>query len=210
LDNVDVHLTLIVEDILSETVLRQIVAEAEKPVPIASCLITGGSGKIESNIGSYRQMAERVPCVVILDLDRRECAPGYVNHLLPKGHSRYLVVRIAVREVESWLLADAVAFAAFSGVAASVIPRQPDAVPDPKDSLLNLIRRSRKKRLKEVMLPQFAGSPQGPEYNAELQRFVQEFWKVERASVRSPSLARAVTAINALAARVQTPDGPQL
>lgn len=52
--------------------------------------------------------------------------------------------RIAVREVEAWLLADAEQAAGFLAVPLARIPAEPETLPDPKATLIALAGRSRK------------------------------------------------------------------
>ena len=106
-------------------------------------------------------------------------------------------MRVAVMEIEAWVIADRQSFAEWLGIATNVVPRNPDDVPDPKQELVDLARRSRKRELREALvrnLPDGLFRP-GPGYNAYLGSFVAQLWKPETARVNSPSLNRAIRRI---------------
>jgi hypothetical protein len=99
---------------------------------------------------------------------------------------------VAVREVESWLLADREGFAQFLGINDVLVPDQPDKVADPKQTLINLARRSRRRALKQSIVPRPGSTAiQGPDYNGCLGDFVRSQWNSNAAKDRSPSLNRA-------------------
>ena len=106
-----------------------------------------------------------------------------------------MLLRIAVREVESWVLADRDGFHAFSGVAKSKIPADPDTLPDAKRTLINLMRGSRKRLFREAIVPASPTARIGPDYNGTLARMLAHYWQLDRAVPRSPSLASAFAAI---------------
>ena len=199
-----VPVTIVSEDILSEVMLRRLLSDSEVPYSVEMALpargrtgIGHGSSYIDKRISGFNQAAVRAPWVVLLDLDRRPCAVEYVKQLLPSGASRYMVLRIAVTEVESWLLADTDAVTKFFAVARHRVPSEPDALADAKETLLNLARRGRcSRQIREAVLPQYPSASRGPDYNATMISLVHNYWNRERAVSRSPSLSRAVAAID--------------
>ena len=70
--------------------------------------------------------------MVLTDLDMGECAPTLLNEwlLVPTHHNP--LFRVAVREVESWVLADRDRFAKFIGIRKTLVPVNADAIDDPK------------------------------------------------------------------------------
>jgi hypothetical protein len=71
-----------------------------------------------------------------------------------------------------------------------------DALPDPKSALLNLVRKSKHRELRQDILPARGVSfPVGLGYNQRLIEFVRDHWDSPRAVAVSASLARAVTRI---------------
>lgn len=99
-----------------------------------------------------------------------------------------------MREVESWILADHAAWAEYIGIAEANFSKFPDQLDDPKEHLLNVIRRKGNTRTHREMLP---GNKAyiGPRYNEVLCDFVDSIWNPERAEKNSPSLARALSAL---------------
>jgi len=110
--------------------------------------------------------------------------------------------RVAVRAVESWLLADAERLATFLGVPATSIPPDPDAESDPKRTLIGLAQRSRRSAIREDIVPRRgSGSRVGPGYAGRLIEFVltaEDRWRPSAAVQRSDSLRRCVEALRAL------------
>ncbi|MCB0764947.1 MAG: hypothetical protein KDB84_09590, partial [Flavobacteriales bacterium] len=110
-----------------------------------------------------------------------------------------LIFRIAVREVEAWLLADRAGFAEFLGLPVTKIPQAPESLRDPKQTLINLARRIKRRRLAEELIPPVGSSSSvGPFYNDRLSEFVTTKWNVQSASKRSPSLAKALYRLHEL------------
>jgi hypothetical protein len=108
-----------------------------------------------------------------------------------------MILRIAVREIESWLLADRSGFASYLGVSEAVVPRNPDELIDAKGELFSIVLRSRKRALKEAILPVNKTARIGPDYNGSLIHYLQETWSRDRAMRHSASLQRAVDALEA-------------
>jgi chorismate mutase len=123
-----------------------------------------------------------------------------IRDWLPVARNHNLIFRIAVREVESWLLADRIGFAKFLGIARDKLPKNPDDLIDPKAHLINLTRISRKRDLREDILPRIRSTAkQGPAYNERLVSFVRDAWNPSKASEYSPSLGRTLKALEVFA-----------
>ena len=105
-----------------------------------------------------------------------------------------LVFRVAVREVESWILADHEAWAEYINIPGDNFSKTPDQLDDPKQHLLTVIRRKGKKKIHQEMLPKGAAHI-GPLYNEVLCEFINTSWQPERAAENSPSLDRALKAL---------------
>ena len=109
--------------------------------------------------------------------------------------------RIAVREAEAWLLADAVQMGKFLGVRQSLIPAQPDALPDPKQTLVNLARRSRRQAVKLDMVPAEGTNVRvGPAYVPRIIEYASQHWRPRVAAQRSESLRRTINSLKDWAA----------
>jgi hypothetical protein len=137
-----------------------------------------------------------MPYLVLTDLDQYECPLTIISHWLDTPKHPNLIFRVAVREVEAWLLADREAFAAFLGIAVTLIPQDADAIADPKQTLINLARKSKNKTLREGIVPNSKTTAKiGRNYNGQLIPFVKQIWKVDSAIPNSSSLERAMKAL---------------
>lgn len=163
---------------------------------------TGGFGKFKEKITSMNTVANNVmPVLMIADADQDTCEVRQRNLWMPKHPSENLSLRLAVRESESWLLADRDGFSKFADISPDLIPRAPDSTENPKELLLQLIKKSRKRQLREEMLPsKGVRSKMGLGYNMHLRDFVTNYWSADRAAINSPSLARSIPRIATLLA----------
>ncbi|MDA8051500.1 MAG: hypothetical protein M0002_16115 [Rhodospirillales bacterium] len=179
-----------VEGAVDEAVLRRVVAKSGGTL----ATVYGKQGKhhLRQRIAGYNNAARHAPWIVLVDLDREaDCAPPLRQKWLP-GPAPHLCFRIAVRAVESWLLADADALAAFLGVARSKVPSQPEALADPKSAMVTLARGSRRRDIREDMVPRpESGRAVGPAYASRLIEFAASHWQPAVAAGRAESLHRA-------------------
>ena len=157
--------------------------------------MAGGKPDLDKRLPEFNRSANSLAWLVIRDLDlddRRLCIPALTTQLLGGPPGRVMCFRLAVRSLEAWLLADHVAFAEYFAVSRA-LPHRVDELDDPKTSLINLCRRSRKKDIKEGIPPR-PGSRriEGPEYTGIIQDFGRNRWCPDRARRRSPSLDRAL------------------
>ena len=150
----------------------------------------GRRGKqwLRQQIGGYRNASAHAAWFVLVDLDRDECPPRLRRDWGAASDERGMCFRVAVRAVESWLLADRDGLARFLGVASAELPDRPDAIPDPKRALVDAARRTRRGGVRNAIVPR-PGARQGPLYTAALGRFADERWDPAAAAGRSPSLA---------------------
>lgn len=107
-----------------------------------------------------------------------------------------LLLRVAVREVEGWLLADAKGIFRFFRIQVSKVPIDVEAIADPKAFLIDLARQSPNGELRSDIVPP-KGSKRiiGPNENGRMIAFVQEDWDISSAQQYVPSLTRAVQAV---------------
>lgn len=155
-----------------------------------------GFGQLKKQIDNYNKASQYIPFMVLTDLDNTECPVTLINQWLNAPMHPNFLFRVAVREVESWILAHRAAFATYLGISKDRIPPNPDELDDPKQALINLARKARKRELREGIVPSKRSSaPIGPGYNSLLREFVIKFWDVKVAEKSSPSLYRANRAI---------------
>ncbi|UXB25802.1 DUF4276 family protein [Stenotrophomonas maltophilia] len=195
---------LVTEDELSEAVGMKLLSEHPVLVKTSPMLLRkNGFGYLRSRMDSWRQMANRQIVVVLTDLDRLACPLLLLEDWLgaDRQHPENLLLRIAEREVESWLLADHEALGKLLGSKAP-FPVQPDTLPDPKQHLLGLAQKAPRAVREDLVAQQGAVARQGIGYNRRLVDWVQAEWSPERAAARSPSLSRARNAMGRVAHRV--------
>lgn len=188
-------MTIAVEGATDIPVIRRLLAEAGHALAVAY----GGHGKgpLDSNLVGYNNAARFAPWFVLRDLDHDgECAPALASGLLP-APAEHMRLRIAVRETESWLLGDAESLAAFLSVKSSRIPTNPDRLDDPKQALVNLARQSRRREIRDDMVPALGTSAVvGPAYGSRIEEFAREHWRPSVAATRSSSLKRTLDRLN--------------
>lgn len=180
------------EDALSEAVADHLVAKVNHGLQVIVRLRRNGYGYLKKKFPELVQTARKIPVFLLTDLDRIECPPILIDSwsgtaALPSG----MLFRVAVREIEAWLLADREGFAAFFGVPLTKLPLHPETIADPKQLMLNLVRRHSKREIKTAILPERGSQAKiGFGYNQMLSRFVAEHWSIERAMMASDSLTR--------------------
>lgn len=192
----DIPINLVFEDVLSEAVLKQMLIQSQRPFLVGVCFNETGYGQIKKKISGFNNAAKGMPYLVLTDLDNEDCPLVILSEWLTQPKHPNLLFRIAVKEVEAWLLAHREAFAKFLGISVDLIPGDADRIPDPKLLLINLARRSRKRKLQEAIVPPPNSTAKiGKDYNRPLIEFVNESWQVASAQTHSPSLERAMNAL---------------
>jgi hypothetical protein len=190
-----------IEGISDEGAVRAILREFGLTVK----MIQGKNGKdsLLKKLPAYNNAAIHFPWFVLVDLDLGDgCVVEKLSKWLPRP-SANMVFRVAVAELEGWLLADREAIADFLGVAESKIPRNPDSLGDPKQAIINLARKSRKRDIREGLVPRpQSGASVGPTYASDIRDFGQHHWRPRVAAETSPSLARCLLRVEQLAERL--------
>lgn len=179
------------EDELSEAIALRLLSELTSPHYITLRLRRGGFGYLRSRMDSWRDMAKQQVMIVLTDLDRANCVVDFRDEWLAnKPAPESMLFRVAVREVESWALADHEAMRALIGMK-GVLPVAPDELPDPKQVLLRLANGAPRPVREDLLKTVDGNLYQGLGYNARLTEWVGSVWNPQRAAERSPSLARA-------------------
>lgn len=186
--------SLVVEGEVDAAVLQRLCAHSG--LHVRSVHGRQGKDHIRKRIRSYAAAAQRSCWIVLVDLDQEEsCAARLKRSWLPSPAPR-LSLRVAVREVEAWLLADSERIAAFLGVSESAVPRNVDELPDPKAAVVALAARSRRRDLRRDMMPRpGSGRDVGPAYVSRLVEFTHpgsRGWRPEMAAKQSDSLHRCL------------------
>jgi len=198
MSTIPVHLA--VEDELSEAVLRRLLAYANRGYAVGTAYGRSGYGYLRNSIAGWNRAARVVPFVVLTDLDTYPCPAALIDEWIPRHRHANLLLRVAVHEVESWVLADPANLSVFLRVNSSIIPRDPDSLPDPKAVLVDAAGRSRSREIRSRVAPKRGSTAkQGPDYNACLIQFVAGTWSVDTAAAASPSLKRTVARLGSFA-----------
>lgn len=162
-----------------------------------------GKSHIRQRLHGFNKAAHYSPWIVLVDLNHEaECSPQMKSAWL-ENPAPYMCFRVAVREVESWLLADRERFASFFGVRVSDIPLSPESIDNPKEKVVELAKKSRSREIRQDMVPRFgSGRMIGPAYVSRLIEFVsvsEKGWRPDRAAQSSDSLRRCLTRLRELA-----------
>lgn len=152
--------------------------------------VCDGKTRLDERLRGFAAAAVHAPWLVLRDLDHdAECPPRLLQQLRPGGAIG--VVRIAVRAVEAWLLADAAAAAKWLRIPMGRVPTAPERLVDPKRELIKLARASAAEAVRVDMVPRGTASI-GPGYVDQVRRFCSDLWRPEVASKRAPSLAKCL------------------
>lgn len=190
------NVILAVEDELSESISTQILGHFD--IEIWYTIRGKGNVSLRQKAPELNRSANGAAIFLLTDLDTpRECPPGLIRSWIRSTLNPRFFFRVAVMEVESWVMADRIGFSDFLSVPPHRIPSPTDNILNPKEFLLSLARRSKKKTVREALLPaQGATFSVGNEYNTLLSEFVQDHWDLERAASVSPSLKRTLDRIS--------------
>lgn len=184
--------------------------EGETDVPIAErmlrligvkpvrTVVAGGRSKLDAKIPGLNRSGAHLNWLIMRDLDHdQSCPPELIRRLLSgNSPSSRVSIRVPLRAVESWILADVDGFSQEFSVARNHVPARPDDLESPKRELVDLCRRSRRSEVKEAMVPRGdGGRVVGPEYANRIIAFVRGRWDPERAARRSPSVGRTIASL---------------
>ena len=197
-----IKVNLAVEDRLSETVLKVLIEQTRNDIEVLKVWpdlnrlhASSGFGYLKTKLKAFNEASKYTPFWVLTDLDRKNCAPSLIHEWFKdiRKHPN-LLFRVAITEVESWVMADRKAFAAFLGITQDLIPTNTDKN-DSKNVLFQLARKSKKNEIKKGLLPTDKSASTGPAYNLLLTEFVRQKWDVSRALLHSDSLKRAYLSV---------------
>jgi hypothetical protein len=124
------------------------------------------------------------------------CAPDLIQEWLGGSAHPNFLVRVAVREVEAWLLADPDNLSDFLGLTPKDMPANAEALTHPKEEIVRLAALSPKAEIKENLVPRPGSTATtGRLFNRCLIRYVQDLWDVDAAAINADSLNRALVAL---------------
>ncbi len=191
-----------VEGAVDEAVVRKLIAQAGGQT--GSVYGKNGKPELLRRIDGYNNAARYSPWIVLVDLNGdAECAPSVLNDWAPTPAPK-LCFRIAVREIEAWLIADAPTFSNYLSIRLGYLPSEPENLERPKDSVVNFARRSRRQAIRRDMVPrEGSGRRVGPAYASRLIEYIEQHWRPRAAARRSDSLRRAMDCIEKLVANTR-------
>lgn len=168
---------------------------------VAAPVDKAGITKLIPDLPRYAKYSQSGQAAVLCIADTdRACAKQLAEQWRPKHAPQEFLLRLAVTEAESWLLADRVSFANYFDVPLNRIPVIPDEVADPTRLVLELAAKSKKKTIRNEVVRDKSATKAGAGYNLHLGAFVRDAWGIHNAASISPSLARAVGRLQTLGA----------
>jgi|SRR5208282_1663345 len=199
---------LAVEDYLSEAVLKQLIAWSGRkfkvgvryPVSAAKWKQKHptGYGELKKNILALNKLAEHKPLILLTDLDTAACPSELISTWLGncKRQPRF-IFRVAVREIEAWLLADKDSLANFLSAPVRIIPGNVERLADPKHEIIRIASLSKSSEIRNGLVPAPKTTARvGPYYNTLLIQFAKHHWNPTDARKNSPSLDKAMNSID--------------
>jgi hypothetical protein len=188
-----------VEGAIDEAVLATVAEHVGFDLGV--CHVNDGIRRLLTRLPGFNAAAEFEPWVVLADLDgglSGRCAGDFLATHLPNP-AQFMYFRLAVQQVEAWLLADRAALAAFLSVREAHIPPDPDGCVNAKDAMVNVARRSRRRVIREGMVPkEGSGRSVGAGYTSLMIEFSLYHWRPDRAQISSASLARSLARLAAI------------
>ncbi|WP_353144322.1 DUF4276 family protein [Acinetobacter pragensis] len=187
------HFFLACEDQLSSSFCLQLIQNYFPSSTYNPIIVTGGTGELRKKVQAFANIS-KIPekaTLILTDLDQCQSVESLIEEWKEgKEYSDTFFIYVAVREIESWVLADADAFSQWSGIPKSKIPQNPDNEQDVKQTLLNIVKKYGSTSIKNDLLPVKGAvtSRVGIAYNSSLVSFVSNYWSIQRAKLNSPSL----------------------
>jgi len=191
-----VTISVAVEGIVDRAVLERLAADLR--FSIGSFHGLKGKQYLKQKIPAFNSAARFSPWLVLVDLNSCRCAPALRAEWLSVS-SELMRFRVAVHAVEAWLMADAETLSDFLHVPRALVPSEPDGLSHPKDSLVNLARRSTRAEIRKDMVPRpGSGNNIGPAYSSRLIEYAldrRNGWRLNIAADVSDSLRRCTQSL---------------
>ena len=187
-------ITVAVEGVIDEAVVHRLMGH----VGARLGPVFGKSGKsaLYERMSGYVHAAEFSPWLIVVDLDHDFRCAADLRRGWVSSEPAQLCFRVAVREIEAWLMGDYELLARFMAIPKGRLPKEPDTEENPKRKLVDLAQHSRQSAIKADFVPRpGSGREVGPGYTARLMDFAQRHWRPGVADQRSTSLARAVRSL---------------
>ena len=189
--------TIAVEGNHDEAVALRICNSAS--VDSGTVYVAGGKSRLDSRLSGYNNAARFSPWFVLRDLNGDASCPAELRDTLLPARSPQMLLRIPVRAVEAWLMADRAALSTFLRVPVGSVPPDPESIARPKRSLVDIARQSRNPAIVEDFVPRpGTGREVGPGYTARVIDFVTRTWDPDRAAASAESLRKCLHTLRSL------------
>jgi hypothetical protein len=186
-----------VEGPIDDAVVRRLIRDTEHEVD--SIYFRNGKAGLLERLPGYNAAARLKPWLVLIDLNGdAECAASFIVEKLPSP-AQQMLFRVAVRQIESWVLADREKVARFLRISQALVPRDPDSLENAKRALVNLARRSSSRAIQQDMVPTTGSARKvGVAYTARMIEFIEGAWSPDGAKSQSDSLRRCLDRLQEL------------
>lgn len=181
---------LLVEGYTDEIFVRRCFGELG--ISVGTVYGKKGVGYIIEKADGFSVRGQYSPILILADLADVgvACAVDARDKLVPTPQPMTLT-RLAVREIESWLVASRQELAGYLGVSIARVPSDPDDLVDAKQAFINVARSSPRTRLRNMIVPQpGVSSVVGTGYVDAFAEFMSVHWSLDSAASNSPSFAK--------------------
>ena len=184
-----------VEGITDEIFLRKVLADLH--VGVRTVFGKRGCDYIIEKGAGFAARGEYSGIIILVDLcDVHRGCPLLARRRIAEDVPELCLLRFAVCELESWILASRAGLSRYFGISAQLVPAIPDELLDPKQVLVNLARRSRKTRIRDMFVPpNGTSSDVGRGYVEGVSEFMYSDWNLDEAIAGSPSFGRFVNRV---------------
>ena len=188
-----IPLNIGVEDLLSEIITRRLIRDSGRNYSIGTVFSRGGFGYLKKTAHGWNSASKSIPFFLLTDLDTSACPSQLIVEWVPGTIHHNFFFRVAVREVEAWLIADYENLSYFLQVRKAKFPEHPELLDDAKGTLIAIASSSSSRQVRERIVPKLNSfAKQGRDYNACLGEFVDTEWNPQKAAARAPSLYRCI------------------
>lgn len=183
---------LLVEGEIDEVVAHKLIYAVGHQVGV--CYGKKGFGYIKNKIQDFNKSAQNNCYLALVDFMDTDCkCPSEVISTWLPHKKDLMFFRVVVREIESWIMADQKNISNFLNVNIEKIPLNPEDETDPKQKLVNIARGSRSSKIRSALVPEQNSTAQvGKLYTSEIKRFIFDFWDVNAAREKAPSLDKCL------------------
>lgn len=187
----------VIDRLVAEQLLRQLGVKLQ-----GTSADAGGGANFWRHLPRYNLAAKHLGVIVAVgDHDNKGCVGPRIASHIGSRHPDF-VLRLSVNEIEAWLLSDVEGLSRWLDVSPANFDTRPDTLVDPKRTLVNIARRAKRRRVRDMLVPDDGSAGQvGKEYRPAVEEFVSDYWRAARARKHSPSLERAILAIESAVRR---------